>query len=195
MRTQNVGSLLMKLSQSNFNLRSPDCYLVRSYLIATVQKNHETSLNCEWNKIDNKFCIPVFELQNSINFIEQSDFQIICKKCAKLLGHSINQSVTQFADNAEWLGNFKITTELSQARTTDAQWGNRLHCTAENQTPNPKFLGTGYGQSIFCLPHRPKISDFFDLCLHWVPVVRGHKYILQGCTILWYGLGSSKILW
>ena len=29
-----------------------------------------------------------------------------------------------------------------------------------------------YGQSIFCLPHRPKISDFFDLCLHWVSVVR-----------------------
>ena len=26
----------MKLSQSNFNLRSPDCYLIRSYLIATV---------------------------------------------------------------------------------------------------------------------------------------------------------------
>ena len=26
----------MKLSQSNFNLRPPDCYLVRSYLIATV---------------------------------------------------------------------------------------------------------------------------------------------------------------
>ena len=27
-------------------------------------------------------------------------------------------------------------------------------------------------RSIFCLPHRPKISDFFDLCLHWVSVVR-----------------------
>ena len=26
----------MKLSQSNFNLGSPDCYLVHSYLIATV---------------------------------------------------------------------------------------------------------------------------------------------------------------
>ena len=38
-RTQNLGSLLMKLSQSNFNLRSPDCYLVRSYLIATVHEN------------------------------------------------------------------------------------------------------------------------------------------------------------
>ena len=38
-RTQNLGSLLMKLSQSNFNLRSPNCYLVRSYLIATVTTN------------------------------------------------------------------------------------------------------------------------------------------------------------
>ena len=23
-----------------------------------------------------------------------------------------------------------------------------------------------YGRSIFCLPYRPKLSDFFDLCLH-----------------------------
>ena len=35
-KPQNLGSLLMKLSQSNFNLRSPDSYLVRSYLITTV---------------------------------------------------------------------------------------------------------------------------------------------------------------
>ena len=28
-----------------------------------------------------------------------------------------------------------------------------------------------YGRSIFCLPRRPKFSDFFDLCLHWVSVV------------------------
>ena len=32
-RTQNLG----KLSQSNINLRSPNCHLVRSYLIATVK--------------------------------------------------------------------------------------------------------------------------------------------------------------
>ena len=25
-----------------------------------------------------------------------------------------------------------------------------------------------YGQSIFYLSHRPKFSDFFDLCLNWV---------------------------
>ena len=37
-----------------------------------------------------------------------------------------------------------------------------------------------YGQSIFCLPHWPKFSDFFDLCLHWVSVVRA--------TIYWIGL-------
>ena len=29
-----------------------------------------------------------------------------------------------------------------------------------------------YSQSIFCLPHRPKFSDFFDFCHHWVSVVR-----------------------
>ena len=30
-----------------------------------------------------------------------------------------------------------------------------------------------YGRSIFCLPLRPNFSDIFDLCLHWVSVVRG----------------------
>ena len=30
-----------------------------------------------------------------------------------------------------------------------------------------------YGQSIFCLPHRPNFSDIFDLCLHWVSIIRG----------------------
>ena len=32
-----------------------------------------------------------------------------------------------------------------------------------------------YGRSIFCLPHWPNFSDIFDLCLHWVSVVRGIK--------------------
>ena len=35
-KPQNSGSLLMKSSQSNFGLRSPGSYLVRSYLITTV---------------------------------------------------------------------------------------------------------------------------------------------------------------
>ena len=29
-----------------------------------------------------------------------------------------------------------------------------------------------YGQSIFCLPHRPNFSNIFDLCLNCVSVVR-----------------------
>ena len=36
-KSQNVGSLLMKSSQSNFNLQSSRSYLARSYLIATVE--------------------------------------------------------------------------------------------------------------------------------------------------------------
>ena len=33
-----------------------------------------------------------------------------------------------------------------------------------------------YGQSIFCLPHRPKFSDIFDLCLHWVSEVQSFNH-------------------
>ena len=36
-----------------------------------------------------------------------------------------------------------------------------------------------YGGSIFCLPHRPNFSDIFDLCLHWVSVVRGQYYVIS----------------
>jgi hypothetical protein len=34
-----------------------------------------------------------------------------------------------------------------------------------------------YGQSIFCLPHRPNFSGIVDLCLHWVSVVRARIYV------------------
>ena len=33
-----------------------------------------------------------------------------------------------------------------------------------------------YGRSIFCLPHQPNFSDIFDLCLHWVSIVRGCRW-------------------
>ena len=51
-KPQNLGSLLMKSSQSNFNLRSPGSYLVRSYLITTVitwvqYKNKEADKSTE----------------------------------------------------------------------------------------------------------------------------------------------------
>ena len=52
-RTQNLGSLLLKLSQSNFNLWSPDSDSVRSYLIATVNQKKgamrllSENINCD----------------------------------------------------------------------------------------------------------------------------------------------------
>ena len=65
----------------------------------------------------------------------------------------------------------------------------RIHCLVHGlRTPGEKIAFTArpkiksqsqifrYGLSIFCLPHRPKFSDFFDLCLHWVSVVRGLVY-------------------
>ena len=48
--------------------------------------------------------------------------------------------------------------------------------TERKQPSRPKIQSHSqifrYGQSIFCLPHRPNFSDIFDLCLHWVSVVR-----------------------
>ena len=51
-KPQNLGPLLMKSSQSNFNLRSPGAYLVRSCLITTVQLHktfHSLFLRFETN--------------------------------------------------------------------------------------------------------------------------------------------------
>ena len=35
------------------------------------------------------------------------------------------------------------------------------------------------GRSIFCLPQWPKFSDIFDLCLHWVSVVRALPHTIN----------------
>jgi hypothetical protein len=36
-----------------------------------------------------------------------------------------------------------------------------------------------YGRSILCLPQWPKFSDFFDLCLHYVSVVRAPVHVFD----------------
>ena len=58
--------------------------------------------------------------------------------------------------------------------TSDAQWRNYIHCTVR-----PKI--NSYSQ-IFRFCHiRQKISDFFDLCLHWVSVLHGWR-LSKGCN-------------
>ena len=43
-----------------------------------------------------------------------------------------------------------------------------------------------YSRSIFCLPHRPKISDFFKLCLRWVSVVRVVDHTIRHNQTQWH---------
>ena len=57
-----------------------------------------------------------------------------------------------------------------------------------------------YGRNIFNLPHRPKFSDFFDLCLHLVSVVRAMSYGANSQnsehTKKSFAIGGkNKILW
>ena len=67
-KPQNLGPLLMKSSQSNVNLRSPDSYLACSYLIATVLRNHFFHGSCvepwePWDSWTNLFRYFVEELK------------------------------------------------------------------------------------------------------------------------------------
>ena len=62
-------------------------------------------------------------------------------------------------------------------------------------TPQPKIHSRSqifrYGRRIFCLPYRPKFSDFFDLCLYWVFEVRGWNLVGRKLVL---GLFSLKSL-
>ena len=77
-----------------------------------------------------------------------------------------------------------------ESRTTDAQRENSLHCTAENSIPIPNFMV------------RPKhilsatsadFSDIFDLCLHWVSIVRDFRGWGTLSSIINVGLKKSEI--
>ena len=60
-------------------------------------------------------------------------------------------------NNAKPFSDLEFPITYNYPRTMDAQSGNILHCTAEN--------------------FRPNFSDIFDLCLHWMSVVRDIKYL------------------
>ena len=60
---QNLGSLLMKSSQSNFDLRSPSSFLVRSQLIATVTSFCEGQPNEIYIEI--LYFSTIFQLETS----------------------------------------------------------------------------------------------------------------------------------
>ena len=60
-------------------------------------------------------------------------------------------------------------------RTTDAR--EEIAFTAQPKIHSHSQIFK-YGRRIFCLPHRPNFSDIFDLCLHWVSVVRVTSDIL-----------------
>ena len=47
-----------------------------------------------------------------------------------------------------------------------------------------------YGRSLFCLPHQPNFSDIFDLCLHWVSVVRVQEYRKRELLVLYRTFSS-----
>ena len=78
---------------------------------------------------------------------------------------------------AEKLPSTTMTTKRPQNSIQEKYLAHGLRTSREEIafTARPKIQSQSqifrYGQSIFCLPHRPNFSDIFDLCLHWMSVV------------------------
>ena len=99
-----------------------------------------------------------------------------CKKKRKWIYHWPRLRQTT------WILFLKVAKLASFQRTLGYD---RFHPNHGLRTPGEKIAFTArpkiqsqsqilrYGRSIFCRPHQPKFSDFFDFCLHWVSVVRG----------------------
>ena len=89
-----------------------------------------------------------------------------------------SKQIDEFDD---WLGLASSDTSLTSRKEIKNALFSFLHGLRTPReeisfTARPKIQSQSqifrYGGSIFCLPHRPNFSDIFDLCLHWVSVVR-----------------------
>ena len=68
--------------------------------------------------------------------------------------------------------------------------GNCLDCTVEKQVPFPNFR---HFRSIFCLPLMSTFSDFFDLCLHWLSIVRETEHEIWPAYSLHFDLSRPVV--
>ena len=103
----------------------------------------------------------------------QTAIFVICSICSFIPKLQFATPPASYAAIVFLKDSYLVETQF-YARTTDAQRG--------NSPARPKIQSQifRYSRSIFCLPHRPNFSDFFDFCLHWVSVVRGFMYWLIG---------------
>ena len=81
------------------------------------------------------------------------------------------------------LGLSDLTSPWTFAKTTTPILISR-QCSTARQKIQSQFQIFRYGRSIFCLPHWPNFSDIFDLCHHWVSIVRALNPIFEGQTRL-----------
>ena len=81
------------------------------------------------------------------------------------------------------LGLSDLTSPWTFAKTTTPILISR-QCSTARQKIQSQFQIFRYGRSIFCLPHWPNFSDIFDLCHHWVSIVRALNRIFEGQTRL-----------
>ena len=153
-KPQNLCSWLVKSSQSNFYLQLPDCYSVRIYLITTVK--HISQLA--------GYYASNIELGHQKSF----GFNVLTRR-----GSSHGDFFMSSRQNAVYIAfTVKVRNGFGHGLRTPRD---EIVFTARPKINSHSQIYS-YGQSIFCLPDQPNFSHIFDLCLHWVSVVRGQSH-------------------
>ena len=121
--------------------------------------NFDISLNWNWQQVNRWLlqqitstflpCIPINKSVSSI-YLQSFSFNEVCLLKFK---YSLNLYI--------------IITLMHGLRTPREEKAFPARPRIQSQSQIFRYNG-----SIFCLPHRPNFSDTFDLCLHWVSVVR-----------------------
>ena len=104
------------------------------------------------------------------------------QNCSDLLWEKIVLVIDKNFEIRGWMP--RICKNFEIIRTIySSSYGLRTPCEEIVFTARPKINSHSqifrYGWYIFCLPHRPKFSDSFDLWLHWVSVVCGTYHALE----------------
>jgi hypothetical protein len=172
--------MTLKFSVSDFSgLRISAASMTSTASIISVASITSTvSFNQEFTHFDS-WIIPSTQKTNTspILLSGSSKIQFVADIWYHFCRSLLRPAYGTFLKTGRWNSNFQTSQTCYAPKFNRIIHGLRTPREEKAFTARPKIQSQSqifrYGRSIFCLPHRPIFSDIFDLCLHWVSVVRG----------------------
>ena len=130
------------------------------------------------NTIVKKLCNTKIQSTHIYQLILTWIIYLQTKRFGSTISNELLNAHTPFRANISTLSKCRILLRNHSVRASSIHSAHGLRTPREEITFTawPKIHSHSqifrYGQNIFCLPHRHNFSDIFDLCLHWVSVVR-----------------------